>query len=86
MGVELLLKLIFLSALIASMQTVISGSPTDKNSLSSTGSDSVAWLNKADLLLNSGKYNESIEAYEKAIEAYDRSKELNSILSGTALV
>ena len=26
------------------------------------------WFNKGDLLLNSGKYNESIEAYNKAIE------------------
>jgi tetratricopeptide (TPR) repeat protein len=28
----------------------------------------VAWFNKGDLLLNLGKYNESIEAYDRAIE------------------
>ncbi|MGD0951904.1 MAG: tetratricopeptide repeat protein [Methanotrichaceae archaeon] len=46
----------------------INNTTTAENHIAINESDPVYWYNKGEVLLNSGRYNESIDAYNKAIE------------------
>jgi tetratricopeptide (TPR) repeat protein len=46
----------------------INNTTTDENHIAINESDPVYWYNKDEVLLNSGRYNESIDAYNEAIE------------------
>jgi tetratricopeptide (TPR) repeat protein len=70
MKIELILVLM---VMLISLGIASSGSATANNTIAENistinESDPVAWFNKGDLLLKSGKYNESIDAYNRAIK------------------
>ena len=62
----LILMLVAIPFFAASSGSATANNTTAQNISTINESDPVYWFNKGDLLLNWGKYNESIEAYDRA--------------------